>query len=235
MKIALIGYGKMGKMIHEVAKAKGHSIVAVIDSKISLNEPATQHFLNLVDVCIDFSAPQAILGNLTVLTSLKKNIVVGTTGWDDDLKAVTELVEKSNIGLLYAPNFSLGIALFLKIIEQAARLVAPFGEYEVAGIEIHHSKKLDAPSGTAKVIETELNRHFSHHSIAFSSVRVGYVPGTHSIIFDCPVDTITLTHSARNRSGLAEGALQAAEWLQGKKGFFTLEDFLKERMNHAEI
>lgn len=215
MKIALIGYGKMGKLVHKVAEEKGHSIVAVIDSK-------TSGSIAEADVCIDFSVPNAVVKNVELAASLGKNIVVGTTGWHEEMEAIRNIVNRSSIGLLHAPNFSLGIALFLKMIEQTAGLMAPFNQYGVAGIEMHHETKLDAPSGTAKAIASRLKQ-----PVEFSSVRVGHIPGTHSVIYDCPVDTITLTHTARNREGFAEGAITAAEWLEGKKGIFTLDDLIK--------
>lgn len=227
MKIALIGYGKMGKMIHQLAEKKGHSIVATLDSKVPLNTISMLHPIKDADVCIDFSVPDTVLENIKILSSLKKNIVLGTTGWTDHLKTIQDIVHTSNIGLIHSSNFSLGIALFLKIIDQAGKFIFPFPEYEAAGIEMHHSQKIDIPSGTAKAIENKLNQH-SPHPINFSSLRLGNIPGIHTVIFDSPVDTITLTHNARNREGFAKGAITAAEWLQGKKGVFTLEDLLSE-------
>jgi 4-hydroxy-tetrahydrodipicolinate reductase len=217
----------MGKLVHEQAKVKGHSIVAVIDSKTRMSDPSTIQSISLCDVCIDFSTPHAVLENVKTLASLKKNMVVGTTGWNDDSEEIQHIVNTSAIGFLHAPNFSLGIALFLKVIEQTAALMAPFGQYEVAGTEIHHSTKLDSPSGTAKAIECRLNHHKQHSPVAFSSIRVGHVPGIHSVMYDSPADTITLTHTARSREGFAQGAITAAEWLEGKKGMYTLDDLLR--------
>jgi 4-hydroxy-tetrahydrodipicolinate reductase len=219
MKIALFGYGKMGKLVHNVAQARNHSIVSMIDSKTS----CSTELLKQADVCIDFSTPQAVLKHVKLAASLKKNIVIGTTGWHEELKEVNDIVRESSIGLLHAPNFSLGIALFLKIIEQTAKVMSPFGQYEVGGIEMHHAEKKDSPSGTAKAIESRLNQ-----PITFSTVRVGHIPGTHSVIYDSPADSITLTHTARSREGFAEGAIRAAEWVEGKKGIFTLDDLLRE-------
>lgn len=225
MKIALIGYGKMGKMIHSIAEARGHTITAIVDSKSSLDIVAD------AEVCIDFSAPDAVLENIKTLAPLKKNIVMGTTGWSEHLPEIHQIIKKSEIGFLHSPNFSIGVALFIKTLEHTAKMMSSFNQYEVGGIEIHHSKKLDAPSGTAKAIEDKLNQFHQLCPISFSSVRVGDVPGTHSVIYDSPVDTITLTHTARNRQGFAEGAVFAAEWLVEKKGIFTLDDLI----NHYSV
>jgi 4-hydroxy-tetrahydrodipicolinate reductase len=227
MKLAVIGYGNMGKLIHPLAEARGHSIVAIVDSKKDLMAPASLEAVAKADVCLDFSTPDAILGNINILSQLKKNVVVGTTGWQPHLPQVEKIVAESSIGLLHSPNFSLGIALFLNFIEKAAQLIAPFSQYDVAGLEIHHSRKLDHPSGTAKAIQEKLSLHYPK-GVSFSSVRVGNIPGTHSVIFDSQVDTLTFTHEARNREGFAEGALTAAEWLQGKQGIFTLNDLLNK-------
>jgi len=230
MKLALIGHGNMGKLIHKLAEEKGDEIVAIIDSKNPLRTKSNSS-ISLADVCIDFSTPQTVLQNVKFLASLKKDIIMGTTGWDDDhLLKIKQIIAESKTGFLYSPNFSIGIALFLKIIDHAAKLMTSYtfsesNPYEVAGIEMHHSKKLDSPSGTANAIANQLNQYHSP-PVVFSSVRVGSIPGTHSIIYDSPVDSITLTHTARNREGFAEGALTAAQWIIGKKGVFTLDDML---------
>ena len=227
MKIALIGYGKMGRMIHSLAESKGHFITAIIDSKNTLYEKSSQEAIAHSDLCIDFSTPEAVFENVKFLSERKKNIVMGTTGWTENLPAIEEIVLKSNIGFLYAANFSVGAILFLKLLEQAATLITPLHGYDVAGVEIHHNQKLDSPSGTAKTIMNKLNPLLADKQLSFSSVRVGNVPGTHSVIFDSPIDTITLTHTARSREGCARGAITVAEWLQGKNGIFTLDDFLE--------
>lgn len=227
MKIALIGYGKMGRLIHHLATIKGHSIVAVIHSKTSFSDTKTIELINEADICIDFSIPEVVLTNVKWIASLKTNIVMGTTGWHDDFEEIKQIVDASDIGFLHAPNFSLGIALFLKMVEQTAELITPFKQYDIAGIEMHHREKLDSPSGTAKAIENRLNSLRLNAPTKFSSVRAGYMPGTHSVIYDSQVDSITLTHTARSREGFAEGAITAAEWLEGKQGMFTLDDLMK--------
>lgn len=228
MKIAIIGYGKMGKMIEQSALSKGHSIIAKIDPKCPPHTSITAKALADTDVCIDFTHPSCALEHIKQVAALKKNLVMGTTGWYEHLDEARHIVEKAGIGFVYAPNFSLGIALFLDIIAKAAAAIAPFDNYDVSGLEIHHSQKIDKPSGTAKSIIAGLQAHMpSRQDIHFASVRVGKEPGTHTVIFDSPVDSITLTHTARNREGFADGAVAAAAWLAGKKGFFTLEDMVK--------
>lgn len=201
MRLALLGYGKMGKLVSELALVQGHEIVEEIAD---------------AEVCIEFTAPQSAVGNIEKAAAQRVNLVVGTTGWYDALPQVREIVEESGIGLLYGGNFSTGIFLFKQLVAQAVKLMEAFPEYEAAGFEIHHSEKLDAPSGTAKEIE----------GVPFSSVRVGCVPGTHSVLFDSEADTIELTHRARSRRGYAFGALRAAEWIKGRKGLYTFEEMV---------
>lgn len=225
LKIALIGYGKMGKIIESKAAEQGCEVVSIIKSKSDL---AMWESIESADICIDFSHPHAVLENVKHAVSLKKNIIVGTTGWEHSKRAVMDIVNKSKIGFLSSPNFSLGIALFIQLIENAYALINPFNCYDVAGIEIHHNQKIDAPSGTAKAIEDTINSTRTNGNMHFSSVRVGNIPGTHTVIFDSPEDTITLTHTARNRNGFAIGALMAAKWLCGKQGIYTMKDMVKE-------
>ena len=193
MKIALHGYGKMGKAIERLHDGP---IVPVEEC----------------DVLIDFSHADAVLDCVDKACAAGCNLVIGTTNWEQHLPEVKKRVEEAKIGALYASNFSIGMALFTKLAEQAKALLA---EYDVSGVEVHHSAKKDAPSGTAKQL-----------GVPFASVRVGKVPGTHTLIFDSEVDTIELTHRARSREGFARGALRAAQWIRGKKGLYTLDDML---------
>ncbi|MGE0199101.1 MAG: 4-hydroxy-tetrahydrodipicolinate reductase [Simkaniaceae bacterium] len=212
MKIALIGYGKMGKMVERCALQEEHEIVARVTKEKRTFSP-----IEKADVCIDFTEPSAVLGTIREVAAFKKPLVIGTTGWE---------VEKGQeyaamIGILYAPNFSIGVALFERLLKEAYTLFSP--RYGVSGVEIHHQEKKDAPSGTAKHLASQIP------GLAFQSVRSGYHPGTHQVIFDAPEDTIELTHRARNREGFARGALEAASFLMGKVGFYTLEDYIEER------
>ncbi len=228
MKIALIGYGKMGKMLEQAALAGGHSVIAIIDPNCSPHTTISAETLADAEVCIDFSHPKHALQNIKQVCALKKNLVIGTTGWYEHLPEARQMVERSGIGFIHAPNFSIGVALFTKIVAQAAAIMDAFDNYDVAGLEIHHSQKIDTPSGTAKQIMANLHKHMPHrkNEISCASLRIGSEPGTHAVLFDSPADTITLTHAARNRDGFVQGALAAATWLEGKKGFFTLDDML---------
>lgn len=225
LKLALFGTGKMGSLVIEVAKEKGHSI-----------QPLEQ-----ADLAIDFSHPSAVVKNVAAAAEAGKNVVIGTTGWEENLDEVRAIVEENSIGALYSPNFSIGLHLYLKALKAAAELIAAQGSYDVGGFEIHHSQKADSPSGTARAIAKTLLKSFPHkkkalyetsHSVIssehlhFASLRLGHNPGTHTVVFDSPFDSITLTHEAKNRKGFATGAVLAAEWLGNKKGFYTLEDVL---------
>jgi len=227
MKVALVGYGRMGRMVDKLASAKGHQIIARVSSHSSLDWDAVSQ----ADVCIEFSQPDAVLKNLSKISKLGVNCVVGTTGWYDQLETIRTLTTKHATGILYSPNFSIGIHLFLEIVQQAAKRISFFPNYAAAGVEYHHQQKLDSPSGTAKKIAAAINQEMPEAPpLTFSSVRCGSFPGTHTVIFDSPIDTLTFTHAARNREGFAEGAILAGEWLLGKKGLFTLEDCLQEKV-----
>lgn len=240
MKIALIGYGKMGRQIEEVALQKGHEIVARIVRQ-SPEKKLIAETLHEAEVCIDFSHPDCILDNIKQVARCRKNLVVGTTGWYDHLDSIKGIVSDSKIGFLYSPNFSLGVHLFLNIVAEAATLIDKFEDYDVGVIEAHHNKKADSPSGTAKTIADILLSRIKRkkclscntaegqmdpHALQIASVRCGNIPGTHTVQFDGPVDTITLMHQARSREGFARGAVSGAEWLNKKSGFYTLEDML---------
>jgi len=236
MKIALLGYGKMGKLIADIATQNGHTVIAKLSSK----DKANKENLAAADVCIDFSHPSCILDNIKICAELQKNIVVGTTGWYDHLEQIEKTVKKHQIGLFYSPNFSVGVNLFLQIVEEAAKLINNFAEYDVGTVESHHNKKADSPSGTAKAIANTLVKNIErkknivyntedqigNESLHVSSLRCGFIPGSHSVLFDSHADTITLCHQARNREGFARGAVAAAEWLHGKKGLFTMKDLM---------
>ncbi len=227
LKIALIGYGKMGKMVEQAAINKGHEVVTIIDP-IFNNHETECDFLEKADVCIEFTRPSAVLENIQRTLRMGKPMVVGTTGWDNALDDVKRWVSDSETGLFYASNFSVGVNLFLKTVEKAAELFLGKGNYDVAGIEMHHRQKLDAPSGTAISVQKAIaaGSKRENESIPFSSVRCGSVPGTHTVYFDSPSDTVTISHQARNREDFASGAVAAAEWIQNKKGVYTMEDLL---------
>lgn len=275
MKIALIGYGGMGKVVGAIAEERGHELVLIADPGAAENPPrggecaraqivAQLSAENLrasgAEVTIDFSLGDAVFENLQLCSEAGVNLVVGTTGWQGRVEEVRELVEgrggnakagnsnsenakeiQSEIGFLWSSNFSIGVNLYLKIVEEAAKMIDKFDEYDVWGHEIHHYNKADSPSGTAKslekillenierktaVVEEKLDRRREPHEIHFSSVRGGLVNFGHTIGFDSAADTITVSHAARSRDGYALGAVKAAEWLAGKKGYFEMGDFL---------
>ncbi len=241
MNVALIGYGNMGKEIERVAKERGISVVRTFDSENIRSLRISEESLHGVDVCIDFSTPQVVLENISAVVECGTNMVVGTTGWYDQLDAVRALVEQRKTGFLYAPNFSLGMNIFMQIVMDSARIFDRYPEYDAALHETHHHAKADSPSGTAlalgSVILTVMRRkkelmsgtlreRISPHQLQISSTRVGHVVGTHSVLFDSEADSIELTHTVKNRKGFALGAVVAAEWLKDRKGFFTMRDVI---------
>lgn len=224
MKIALIGYGKMGQMIEKNAVSRGHSIVARITSKRWDREAVRN-----ADICLEFTHPGCVLENIKRIAELGKEVVIGTTGWYDDLELVRSMINEHQIGALYAPNFSIGVNLLLEILTHASKAMNAFEEYDVAGIDYHHSRKKDSPSGTALEIARTIEENMERiDKVPFSSIRCGSIPGTHTVLFDSLCDTIFITHEARSREGFALGAVQAAEWLRGRKGLFTFADCMQE-------
>ena len=214
--IAIIGYGKMGRMIERLAVDRGVRVAFVSDDSSGIT---ADNFQN-VDVAIDFSVPTAAVTNIELVAALGKNIVVGTTGWQHQMEHVKEVVANSGTGLVWSPNFSTGVSAFFKMVAAAAKLLAEEPEYEAWAWEIHHSAKLDAPSGTLLKLVGEMRKAGYSANIDVASNRAGAVPGTHEIGFDSAADTITLRHTARNREGFALGAIKAAQWVHGKTGFF---------------
>lgn len=244
MNIAIIGYGNMGHEIERIAKSKGIKVVSIIDPNGSnaTNKEIDDKSMRNVDVCIDFTASDAVLGNIRKISKFKKNIVVGTTGWHDKIDEARNIVEKSGIGLIHASNFSIGVNIFLKIVENAARIINNMEDYDIYGYELHHSRKIDSPSGTAKSIGQvliknikrkdkmlfeKIDRRIKPNELHFASIRAGSIPGTHMVGFDSSADTIELKHEARNREGFAAGALMAAQWIKGKKGFYTIDNMME--------
>ena len=179
------------------------------------------------DVVIDFSHPSSVLSHLDLCLAMKKSIVIGTTGWETSHDQARQRIEEAKGSCLYSPNFSIGIFLFNQIVAHAAQLLQKFPEYDVAGVEAHHRQKVDSPSGTAKALSDTLLHNMPRlKDFNFSSIRCGSIPGTHTLYFDSNVDTLTLTHEARNREGFAHGAVIGAEWLIGRQGFFTMKDMM---------
>ena len=227
MNIALVGYGKMGRMIEQVATARGHRIAARSDIDNNANgEGLTAEALRGVDVAIEFSTPETVIENVRRLVSLSVPVVVGTTGWYERLGEIEQLVADRNGSLVYSPNFALGVNLFFRIVREAAQLLAQFPEFDPFLIEQHHRMKKDAPSGTALKLAEQMRQSYGSRTPAAVSVRAGSIPGTHEVGFDSPAETIVLTHTARNREGFAGGAVLAAEKLAGRRGCFEFAELL---------
>jgi 4-hydroxy-tetrahydrodipicolinate reductase len=234
MKIALIGYGKMGKAIETAALARGHEIIACFDS----THPLDEEQLEQADVAIEFTRPELALQHINICFDNNIPVVVGTTGWYDDLKQVKKSAKKHRQALFYATNFSLGVNLFFEINKKLAKLMNPQLQYAVKIEEIHHTQKLDSPSGTAITIAQQIIKKLADKKnwvneestapsdLSIISKRIENVPGTHTVSYTSSVDSIAITHTAFNRSGFAQGAVLAAEFLKGKKGVFTMKDLL---------
>jgi 4-hydroxy-tetrahydrodipicolinate reductase len=224
-KLAIVGYGKMGKLIEQFAPEYGFSVALKLDEFNNTDGAGvTQANFEGIGVAIDFSIPAAVPRNAQAIAALGVNLVIGTTGWLEHLEAVEAAVEKSGIGLVWSPNYSIGVSAFFRLVSEAARLLAQQPEYGAWAWEIHHSTKKDAPSGTLLKLVEEMKKSGYGRAIDVSSSRAGAHPGTHEIGFDSSGDTITLRHVARSREGFARGALKAAQWVIGKKGFHEFNE-----------
>lgn len=230
MKIALLGYGKMGKAIEQIAVERGHEVVLKID------KDSAPYNINEADVAIEFSTPATAFANITNCITHQVPVVAGTTGWLADYDKAVELCQQHHSALLYASNFSVGVNVFFALNKMLAKLMAPLKDYDVAIEEIHHTQKLDAPSGTAITLAEGIIAHSDKvgwklgnapkDEIPIEAKRIGDVAGIHSITYRSEVDTIEIKHSAHSRKGFAIGAVMAAEWIAGKKGIFTMNDVL---------
>lgn len=228
MKIALIGYGAMGKLIASLAREKGHEIAVVIDDSdtgLSANELAEK--LRGRDVAIDFTVASAVGRNVEACVAAGVPLVEGTTGWNDQRDEIERIVRENMGAMVFGANFSIGVNLFYRIVDHASQLFARFSEYEAFIEEQHHSGKKDAPSGTALKLKDIVSQHIDR-DFSVSSTRAGNIPGTHTVGFDGPADQITLTHTARSREGFAIGAILAAEWIVGKTGFYEFVEVMDE-------
>lgn len=259
MRALIIGYGKMGHLIAQMAPHYGIAISGVVSSNVSMQTALpercvaytslTDDALQGCDIAIDFSSPKDICQRILLLAKAEKPIVIGTTGWEKGEKEAREIIGAHKGALLYAPNFSLGVAIFARLAGYASELFSAFSQYDVGMIETHHRQKQDAPSGTAIAIANKVMQHYPERELTvdlpkakalekqhihLASLRSGFHPGTHEVVFDSLEDTITLSHRARNREGFASGAIEAAYWLVDKKGFFTLDDMIQEKLQHKK-
>lgn len=227
MKLALIGYGKMGKMLEKLAPEYGFEVAVILDVADNVNGAGiTRDRFAGVDAAIEFSTPEAAVANATALAGIGVPVVIGTTGWLGEMEKVKSAVEAGGSAAVWSPNYSVGVNVFFRLVAEAAKLLAGQAEYGAYAWEIHHDEKKDAPSGTLLKLVDEMKKAGYGRGIDVASNRAGRVPGTHEIGFDSAADTITLRHTARSREGFARGALQAAKWVVGKKGFYEFSETL---------
>jgi 4-hydroxy-tetrahydrodipicolinate reductase len=225
MRLLLVGHGRMGKLVEALAPDYDAQIAGVINSR-DVDRSLRSGNFGPVDVAVDFTLPDAVPRNLPLLAERGVNVVIGTTGWSTHEPALREVVERAGIGVLVAANFSLAMNLFQLLVEEAARRFASHESYGAWINELHHAAKKDAPSGTALQLKASIERAGYKRTIDVSSTRAGWIPGIHTVGFDGPADTVTLTHSVRDRAVFARGALEAARWLKGRQGWFTMRDLL---------
>ena len=219
MKLLIVGYGKMGRLIDQMAPDLGMEVVGRVDEGRDEWAPA--------DVAIDFTTADALVGNFPAYVERKLPVVIGTTGWSAHAPQFREQAERAELGVVASANFSIGVNIFQLVVTEAARLMRQQPQYGAWIHELHHASKRDAPSGTAILLRDSMAEAGFGRGIDVSSSRAGTIPGTHTVGFDGPSDTIELTHAARDRRGFAGGALVAARWLQGRRGWFTMADVLR--------
>jgi 4-hydroxy-tetrahydrodipicolinate reductase len=224
MKLALLGYGKMGRMIEQAATAGGLEVVCVIDPITGSRGTLTD-----ADVCVDFSEPDAVMGNIKMAADARVSMVVGTTGWYDRVEEARQIVEAGAIGFVYGSNFSVGVNLMFKLAAYASEIFKQFELHDPFIEEAHHKFKKDAPSGTAISLKRIVEEIYGR-DVPASSTRAGYFPGKHTVGFDSEADTLEIVHTARTRAGFADGALIAAKWIAGRKGFYEFAEIIEERL-----
>jgi 4-hydroxy-tetrahydrodipicolinate reductase len=227
MRIALVGYGKMGRMIDSLAGEYGCEVAVRLDEHNNAGgEGITRESLAGIDAAVEFTMPHTVVRNIERLAEAGVNTVVGTTGWTEHLPTVETWVRRHGIGLVWSPNFSVGVNVFARLAAEASRLLASQDEYGAWAWEVHHDTKKDAPSGTLLHLLEDMKRAGYPRAIDVSSNRAGRHPGTHEIGFDSAADTITLRHAARSREGFARGALKAAQWIRGRQGMYQFSEVL---------
>ncbi len=230
MKVALMGYGAMGKLIAARAAAAGHEVTLTVTVD---DRPAKAELINKLaaaDVVIDFSSAEAVLDNIGVCMAARKPIVIGTTGWSMRLDEAKSIVQKAGGGMVFGANFSVGVNIFYRLTKLAAEMFAAAGTYESFIEEQHHSRKKDAPSGTALKLKQIVDAA-AKADVSVASTRAGHIPGTHRVGFDSTVDQVLLTHTARSREGFADGAIVAAQWIVGKSGVYEFDQVMDGILN----
>jgi 4-hydroxy-tetrahydrodipicolinate reductase len=245
MRAVIVGYGSMGREVERVLGERGHSVAARVDAAAGRGDlrELTPEIASKADIAIEFSTADAVTLNARRYAGTGLSAIVGTTGWQAKLDEVKEIVAGSAIGYLYGSNFSIGAHLFLALVGRAAHLLETLPEYDILSWEVHHRRKKDSPSGTAlamakaitsvssrkkRVVTERLDRPIAADELHVASVRGGEVPGIHTVLLDSLFDSVEITHSARSRGGFALGAVRAAEWLAGRRGMFTVDDFINE-------
>ena len=243
-RLAIIGYGKMGKEVERIAHERGMVITARVDID---GPPLDSEGVKTADVAVHFAAPSTVVQHVQELARLGKSIVVGTTGWHQERTTIQQTVERNGIGLVHASNFSIGVNILYRLINEAGLLFDQFSDYDVAIHETHHREKLDAPSGTAlsladillksvkrkkEILSGSPNGKIRPEQLQITSTRQGAVVGEHRVTFDSVADSIEIVHRAKNRTGFALGAVVGAEWIKGKKGMFTFDDVLQDLFRH---
>ena len=223
--LALVGMGKMGRALATLAPDRGFRVVAELDPARPDYAGITRDMLRGAQVAIEFTTPEAAPANVRACAAAGCPVVVGTTGWYDQLQTISGEIERANGAMLTAPNFSVGVAVFDRVVAEAARLFGRLEGFDAHLVETHHSAKKDAPSGTAGALAKSASAALGR-TIPVTSIRTGHVPGTHEVVFDAPFEQVRLVHEARDRRVFAEGALVAARWLVGRRGVFTLADVL---------
>ncbi len=236
MKIALIGYGKMGKAIEEIALTKGHEIVLKID--VLNNHEFTKENIQKADVAIEFTGPHSAFENVKKCIELGIPVVSGSTGWLDKWSEIEAACNAHNGCIVYSSNYSIGVNLFFELNKQLAKLMEPYADYDISMVELHHTEKKDAPSGTAISLAEQIlsnnsrktqwvnNPSLTPSDLVITSERIDPAPGTHTVTYSSPIDTIEITHTAHTRKGFASGAVLAAEFANKKSGIFTMKDVL---------
>jgi 4-hydroxy-tetrahydrodipicolinate reductase len=250
MRAVIVGYGSMGREVERTLAERGHAVAARVDSAAGRADAPelTKEIAAKADIAIEFSVADAVAANARRYAALGLSAVVGTTGWQAKLGEVAAVVAGSPIGYLHGSNFSIGAHLFFALVARAARLVDPLPEYDILSWEVHHRRKKDSPSGTAlsmaklvtsvssrkkRIVTERLDRPIAADELHVASVRGGEVPGIHTVLLDSLFDTVEITHSARSRGGFALGAVRAAEWLAGRHGMFTVDDFIADLLGGA--
>jgi 4-hydroxy-tetrahydrodipicolinate reductase len=227
MNLAIVGYGKMGRLIEELAPEYDFQVALKLDEFNNAQYAGiTSGNFSGIDMAVEFSTPETVVGNIERIAALGVNMVVGATGWLGSLDRVKSVVERHGVGLVWSPNFSVGMNVFTRLVSEAARLLACEEEYGAWAWEIHHTTKKDAPSGTLLKLVNEMKKAGYARPVDAAANRAGSHPGTHEIGFDSAADTITLRHTARSREGFARGALKAARWVAGKKGCYEFSEVL---------